>query len=126
MSEPLSPPSRPRFAKGPERPQYLQCPDCDRVVMMLLATLSELSALRDRVDTHERLAAAGFDAATGAVEHYEQTPEVRAERASRRTQMIDRVFRILMEERLDPSDPHPTQARPTPDHLDVVDGIATT
>jgi hypothetical protein len=94
--------------------------------MMLLATLSELSALRDRVDTHERLATAGLNAATGAVEQYEQPAEVRAERALRRSQMIDRVFRILMEERLDPSDPQHAHAGPTADHLDVVDGIATT
>jgi hypothetical protein len=94
--------------------------------MMLLATLSELSALRDRVDTHERLATAGLDAGMDAVEHYDQSDEVRAERALRRTQMIDRVFRILMEERLDPSDPQRAHARGTPDHLDVVDGIATT
>jgi hypothetical protein len=126
MSESLSPPARRRFAKGPERPQYLKCPDCDRVVMMLLATLSELSALRDRVDTHERLVTEGLDAGIEAVEHYEQSAEVRAERALRRSQMIDRVFRILMEERLEASDPKPAHDGATPDHLDVVDGIAAT
>jgi hypothetical protein len=94
--------------------------------MMLLATLSELSALRDRVDTHERLVTAGLDAGVDAVESYEQSPEVRAERALRRSQMIDRVFRILMEERLEASDPKQVHDAAAPDHLDVVDGIAAT
>lgn len=126
MSEPPLPTSRRRFAKGPARPQYLQCPDCDRVVMMLLATLSELSALRDRVDTHERLASQGLGADLSAVEAYEQSPEVRAERAARRSQMIDRVFRILMEERPGPTGNQDTHVPKTPDHLDVVDGITAT
>jgi len=93
---------------------------------MLLATLSELSALRDRVDTHERLVSAGLPAGLEAVEHYEQSAEVRAERALRRSQMIDRVFRILMEERLEAADREPAHTHAAPDHLDVVDGIAAT
>jgi hypothetical protein len=66
--------------------------------MMILALASEVSALRDRLDTHERLAAAGQVATPAAVEAYRAGSEIEDVRTRARLQMIDRVTRPLLEE----------------------------
>jgi hypothetical protein len=65
--------------------------------MMILALAAELSALRDRLDTHERLAAAGTMPSPGAVEAYEASEPVEAGRAAARRSFIERVTRVLLE-----------------------------
>lgn len=97
-SAPLNRP-RPRLARGQDRPTYLSSPDLDRVFIMLTALMSEVSALRDRLDTHEALAEAGQVATTEAVEAYQLDVERRAEREARRDAMLGRVLRVLYEER---------------------------
>jgi hypothetical protein len=93
---PLAP--RKRVAKGPRRPQYLENPELDKFMMMMTAMLSEISSLRDRLDTHEALAKRGHAIVPDAVEVYRPTPEERALRERRRDAMLSRVFRILLEE----------------------------
>lgn len=90
---------RRRFARGQSRPTYLQSADVDAVMMMLVALMSEVSALRDRLDTHEALAEAGTVATGEAVEDYELTRERHAEREERRHAMLKRVLRVITEER---------------------------
>lgn len=90
---------RPRKARGQDRPQYLDSPDLDRVVIMLMGLVSEVSALRDRIDTHEALAEAGSVATTGAVEAYELSTDRRLAREALREALLDRVLRVLVEER---------------------------
>jgi hypothetical protein len=88
---------RRRYANGPPRPQYLSQADADRAVMMVLALAAEVSALRERLDTHERLADGALPATLAAVESY-QTPEpVEAQRADARRALIDRIARVLIE-----------------------------
>lgn len=86
------------MARGPKRPVYLGDPDLDRVMMMLTALAGEVSALRDRIDTHERLALAGQVATAAAVEAYAGASEVSEHRATARAAMLNRVFRVLFEE----------------------------
>jgi hypothetical protein len=86
-----------RQANGPRRPQYLSSTDADRAVMMILALAAEVSALRDRLDTHEQLAAAGTLPVPAAVEAYEAAPAVEAARAAARRALIERVTRVLLE-----------------------------
>jgi predicted ATPase with chaperone activity len=88
---------RRRHANGPRRPRYLSSTDADRAVMMILALASEISALRDRLDTHEQLAAAGKMADRAAVEAYESSEAVEAARAAARRTLIERVTRVLLE-----------------------------
>jgi hypothetical protein len=90
---------RPRKARGQERPVYLDNPDLDRVTIMLVGLMAEVSALRDRLDTHEALAELGAVATTGAVERYTLDPDRREARDRRRDAMLDRVLRVLFEER---------------------------
>lgn len=88
---------RRRKANGPRRPQYLASPDADRTVMMLLALAAEVSALRERVDTHERLAQSGQPPLPAAIEAYLPSAEVEAARAAVRRSLIDRIARVLLE-----------------------------
>lgn len=88
---------RKRFANGPPRPKYLAGDDADRAVMMILALAAEVSALRERLDTHERLAAADRLPQPEAVEAYAPPEDVEAARAAARRSLIDRITRVLLE-----------------------------
>jgi predicted ATPase with chaperone activity len=88
---------RRRFANGPPRPTYLTGVDADRAVMMILALASEVSALRERLDSHEQLAASGSLPTPESVEAHEPTAAVEARRAAARRAMIDRITRVLLE-----------------------------
>ncbi len=65
--------------------------------MMILALAAEVSALRERLDTHERLADGHQLPATLSVEAYAPTEAVAAARASARRSLIDRITRVLLE-----------------------------
>ena len=90
---------RRRFARGQSRPTYLQPTDVDAVMMMLVALMSEVLSLRDRIDTHEALAETGVVATDDAVEAFELTRERHARREERRHAMLKRVLRVITEER---------------------------
>lgn len=90
--------SRRRFAAGPKRPRYLSSPDLDRMMIMLVALMAEVAALRDRVDTHEALGAAGKPVSPAEVESFVASAEQLAERDIRRLAMIRRVMRVMFEE----------------------------
>lgn len=89
---------RMRVARGPKRPDYMGNPDHDRFMMMFTALMGEVSALRDRLDTHELLAAANTVATPEAIDNFALSPEDVARRSGMRDAMLHRVFRILMEE----------------------------
>ncbi len=88
---------RRRFANGPPRPKYLGGADADKAVMMILALAAEVSALRERLDTHERLADGNQLPATPSVEAYAPTDAVEAARAEARRSLIDRITRVLLD-----------------------------
>jgi hypothetical protein len=95
MSEPRK---RARKAVGPARPTYLRGEDCDKVMSVVLALMSEVATLRDRIDTHERLAAGGTAPSPAAVESYEPDEVVEAERDARREAYVKRLLRVVLEE----------------------------
>ncbi len=87
---------RPRraAAKG-RRPQFLEDPDSDRLLAMIMALTGELAVLRERLDTHERLAAAGEVATPEAIEAFHPDLPLEASRDAWRTAMLERVFRSI-------------------------------
>jgi hypothetical protein len=89
---------RPRKAVGPARPAYLDHGDVDRVMSVLLALVSEVASIRDRLDTHERLALAGQAATPDAIEAYAPENAVEQQREDWRDGYIRRLFRVLMED----------------------------
>jgi hypothetical protein len=90
---------RRRWARGVDRPTYLQPGDLDRVMVMMVALMSEVSALRDRLDTHEAVAELGKPVTSSDIEAYELTPERQAAREANRQAMLKRVLRAITEER---------------------------
>jgi len=92
-------PKRLRFANGPRRPQYLSSRDADSLVLMVLTLSAEVAALRDRLDTHERLADDARLPSVDSVEAFEPTESVESARALARRSLIERVTRPLLEER---------------------------
>jgi hypothetical protein len=65
--------------------------------MMILGLAAEVSALRERLDTHERLASAGKPATPAAVEAYQPGPDVESSRSAARRAMIECLTRVLLE-----------------------------
>ncbi len=92
------PGTRPRKAVGPDRPTYFDAGDVDRVMAVLLALVSEVAAIRERLDTHERIADAGALPAGEAVEAYEPDAAAEARREAWRDSYIRRLFRVITED----------------------------
>jgi hypothetical protein len=90
--------TRPRKATGPDRPVYFNAGDIDRVMAILLALVSEVAAMRDRIDTHERLAGAGIPPTLDAVETYVPDAPANATRDAWRDAYIRRLFRVITED----------------------------
>ncbi len=82
---------------GPERPSYLQGADVDRLTAVVLALASEVAALRERVDAHERVAADGPVTAE-RIEAYRPDADAEAEREVWREAYVRRLFRVLTED----------------------------
>jgi hypothetical protein len=89
---------RPRKAQGPERPVYFNQNDIDRVMAVVLALASEVASLRDRLDTHERVADAGALPASNKVEAYLPDPATLAARDAWRDSYIKRLFRVFVDD----------------------------
>jgi hypothetical protein len=73
-------------------------PELDKFMMMFNALLVEVSALRDRIDTHEALGKAGLPIAPEEVDAFRLTEAMRAAREARREAMLKRVYRIVLDE----------------------------
>jgi hypothetical protein len=89
---------RARKALGPDRPSYFGETDVDRVMAILLALMSEVAALRDRLDTHEQIASQGTLPSGAAVEAYQPAPAVVEAREAWRDSFIRRLFRVITED----------------------------
>jgi len=90
--------ARPRKATGPDRLTYFNTGDVDRVMAVLLALVSEVAAIRDRLDTHERLADQGAAPSVAAVEAFAPAPEAEDQREAWRDGYIRRLFRVISED----------------------------
>ncbi len=89
---------RPRKATGPDRQVYFEPGDIDRVMAVLLALISEVAAIRDRLDTHERINGAGQAASHEAVEAYLPDAPAEQDRELWRDAYIRRLFRVITED----------------------------
>lgn len=85
-------------AKG-QRPSYFEDPAVDRLLSITLAMAGELGVLRDRVDTVERLLAAGQTVTPEAVDAYMPTEEVRAARDAWRETYLSVVLKAIHDDR---------------------------
>ena len=90
-------PSLPRKAKG-ERPFFFDNPDVDKLLSMLMGLAGEVSVMRDRMDTIERLAAERNLFTTEDIEAYKPDADVMQQRAARRQEMLGEITRIVYSE----------------------------
>jgi hypothetical protein len=88
---------RQKIAKG-RRPFFLSDPNSDKLLAILTALVGEFSILKDRLDTHERLAIEGKVSTPENIEAFIVTDNVEAHRDKARSEMLDRVFRIIKDQ----------------------------
>jgi hypothetical protein len=84
-------------AKG-KRPVYLQNPEQDQLLAIALALAGEVSVLRERLDTLERIAETKGLFTVADIEAYQPDPQVEQEREQWRADYIARVLRVLQED----------------------------
>lgn len=97
--KPVSRRPRRRWARGSHRPEYLRPDDVDQMMIMFVALMSEVSSLRDRIDTHEALAELGNPVTSAAVEAFKLAEERRNAREEMRQALLKRVLRVIVEDR---------------------------
>lgn len=87
----------PKKAKG-KRPVYLQSPENDKLLAIVMALVGEVSVLRDRLDTIERLLQTKDLISFQEMENYAPSERVMQEREKWRAEYLARVLRILEED----------------------------
>jgi hypothetical protein len=87
----------PRHARG-RRPHFFEDPSTDKLLAVVLELTQELSVLRERVDTMQKLLDRRGALPSDEVEGFVADPEVEAERARIRQEYLQRVFRVLRHE----------------------------
>jgi hypothetical protein len=87
----------PKKAKG-KRPTFFADPQVDKVLAMTMALAGEVSVLRERLDTIERLAEAKGLFSRADVEAYRPTGAVAEEREQWRKEYLARVLRVVNDE----------------------------
>lgn len=86
-----------RKAKG-KRPQYFNAPEHDRMLSMLMALVGEVSVIRERLDTVERLLETKGTIDRQDIENYAPEPDAAFERGLIIREYIARVMRALQQE----------------------------
>lgn len=86
-----------RDAKG-KRPEFFETPGVDHAMSMIMVLANEMSVLRDRLDSAERVAKAnGMDLAAG-IESLHLDQEALEERELRRQDFLGRLFYMMRKE----------------------------
>ena len=86
-----------RTAKG-KRPNYFSDPDVDRLLAIIVPLIGEVSVLRDRLDTVERLAEKHDLFAQHEIEKFDPSAAEKQARDDWREQYLSRIFRITQSE----------------------------
>lgn len=85
-------------AKG-ERPIFFDNPQIDKLLAIIMALTGEVSVLRERLDTLERLIEAKGLLSRQELEAYRPDDAAAAEREQWRAEYIERVLRVIHQER---------------------------
>lgn len=84
-------------AKG-KRPQFYDTPGVDQAMSMIMVLANELSVLRDRLDSAERVAKAGGLDLAGGIEILVLDQEALEAREARRQDFLQRLFYLSRKE----------------------------
>ena len=86
-----------RHARG-KRPQFYDTPGLDQAMSMILVLANELSVMRDRLDSAERVAkASGLDLAAG-IETLVLDQAALEEREERRQEFLRRLYYVQLKD----------------------------
>ncbi len=86
-----------RHARG-KRPEFYDTPGLDQAMSMIMVLANEMSVLRDRLDSAERVAqASGLDLAAG-IETLELDQAALEEREERRQDFLRRLFYLQLKD----------------------------
>ena len=96
--EPEKPGILPRGNLKGRNPHFFDDPNIDRLIGMVMELASEVSVLRDRLDTHERLAAKSNIYDIKAVEGFIPSEKEAKDRDAWRSQFLDRILKSLYAE----------------------------
>ncbi len=80
------------------RPQFFDDPVNDKLLAMVMALLGEVCVLRERLDTHERLAARHGMFSAADIEAFVADDNAAAERKAARQASLERVLSVLSED----------------------------
>ena len=86
-----------RTAKG-KRPRYFSDPATDRLLGMLMSLIGEVSVLRDRLDSVERLIEKGGLFKREDIDNFLPDEKAEAEREDTRRRYVARVMRVIQNE----------------------------
>lgn len=86
-----------RTAKG-KRPQYFADPATDKLLSITLTLAGELSVLRERVDTLERLLERDGAVSREQIDQYQPDERAAAERETQRSAYLQRILRAVQME----------------------------
>jgi len=84
-------------AKG-KKPTFFADPQVDKVLSITMALASEVSVLRERLDTVERLLDAKGYVSRQDIETYHPPGQAAEEREQWRVEYLDRILRVVREE----------------------------
>lgn len=76
-------------------PHFYDDPNIDRLLTMIMELASEVSVMRDRLDTHERLAASKGLYSHEDIEAFSPSDDEAKERAAWRGRFLDRLLKGL-------------------------------
>ena len=93
----------PRKAKG-KRPQYFDDPAVDKLHLMLMAVIEELSVSKDRIDTIERLIENKGLFKREKIEQFKPDIKAEQERTKKRLEYINRIMRSIIHDQEKTSD----------------------
>lgn len=96
MADENKPVKLPRTAKG-KKPVYFDT-TTDKLISMVLTLMGEVSVMRDRLDTVERLAEKKGVFKLDDIETFDVSPEVSKVRSERRAAYIARVLKSVQDE----------------------------
>lgn len=84
-------------AKG-KKPTFFADPQVDKVLAITMALVGEVSVLRERLDTLERLLDTKGHMSRRDLEAYRPDEQAAEERERWRTEYLDRILRVVREE----------------------------
>ena len=92
-----SPAQLKRKAKG-QRPAFFDDPDTDKLVSMLMGLVGEVSVMRDRMDTIERLLGEKGLLSQSDIDNFEPPEDVLMQRAETREMFLGEITRVITSE----------------------------